>query len=233
MLKEIHEQPDSLRNAMRGRVNAERQPLDAGRPGRAERELPNASRMLLFGCGTAWHAALIGDYLFEELASLPTDVEYASELRYRNPIVEHGTVAIADQPVRRNGRYAGGAARGRTKGALALGVVNVVGSTIARETDAGVYLHGGPEIGVASTKAFTAQVAVLAMMATHLGRRRHLSEERHQASAARTGADSRQGRADAASSTSRFGNSPRDSATATTGCSSAAASIIRSRWKAL
>jgi glucosamine--fructose-6-phosphate aminotransferase (isomerizing) len=178
MLKEIFEQPETLRNTMRGRVNRQTGEVTLGGLKVCERELPRARRALLFGCGTAWHAALVGEYLFEELARLPTAVDYASELRYRNPIIEEGTLAIA---VSQSGETADTLAALRevkTKGALALGVVNGVGSSIARETEAGVYLHVGPEIGVASTKAFTAQVTVLAMLALYLGRRRHLSTER-------------------------------------------------------
>jgi glucosamine--fructose-6-phosphate aminotransferase (isomerizing) len=139
------------------------------------RELTRARRFIITGCGTAWHAALVGEYLFEELVRTPTETEYASEFRYRNPIIDDGTVVIA---VSQSGETADTLAalqEAKQRGALTLGVVNVVGSSIARETDAGVYLHVGPEIGVASTKAFTAQVAVLAMMACYLGRRKHLS----------------------------------------------------------
>jgi glucosamine--fructose-6-phosphate aminotransferase (isomerizing) len=178
MLKEIFEQPETLRNAMRGRVNLQTSEILLGGVKRCERELARCKRVLLFGCGTAWHAALVGEYLFEELARTPTDVDYASELRYRNPIIEEGTLAIA---VSQSGETADTLAAVRevkTKGATVLGVVNGVGSSIARETESGIYLHVGPEIGVASTKAFTAQVAVLAMLALYLGRRRHLSPER-------------------------------------------------------
>lgn len=178
MLKEIFEQPETLRNAMRGRLNLQTNEIVLGGVKRCERELPRCKRVLLFGCGTAWHAALVGEYLFEELARIPTDVDYASELRYRNPIIEEGTLAIA---VSQSGETADTLAAVRevkTKGAMVLGVVNGVGSSIARETESGIYLHVGPEIGVASTKAFTAQVAVLAMLALYLGRRRHLSSER-------------------------------------------------------
>ncbi len=178
MLKEIFEQPESLRNCMRGRIDLRGGEVVLGGLSGCQRDLPRCRRVLLFGCGTAWHAALIGEYLFEDLARIPTEVEYASELRYRNPIIEEGTLAIA---VSQSGETADTLAalqEVRTKGALTLGVVNVVGSSIARETDAGIYLHVGPEIGVASTKAFTAQVTVLAMMATYLGRRRHLSSDR-------------------------------------------------------
>lgn len=178
MLKEIFEQPETLRTAMRGRVSLQSGEITLGGLKSCERELARARRALLFGCGTAWHAALVGEYLFEELARMPTVVDYASELRYRNPIIEEGTLAVA---VSQSGETADTLAALRevkTKGATVLGVVNGVGSSIARETEAGVYLHAGPEIGVASTKAFTAQVAVLTMMALYLGRRRHLSTDR-------------------------------------------------------
>ena len=178
MLKEIHEQPESLRNAMRGRIDLQTGEVTLGGLENINRELARFQRVVLTACGTAWHAGLIGEYLFEELARVPTDVEYASELRYRNPIIEEGTLAIM---ISQSGETADTLAALREvkmKGATAFGVVNTVGSTIARETDAGVYLHVGPEIGVASTKAFTAQLAVLAMIATDMGRRRHLSPER-------------------------------------------------------
>jgi glutamine---fructose-6-phosphate transaminase (isomerizing) len=178
MHKEIHEQPESLRNAMSGRINLDDGQIHLGGLSSLDRDLPHVHRILLTGCGTAWHAGLIGEYLFEELARIPTDVEYASELRYRNPIVEEGTIAIALSQSGETADTLAALREVRMKGATGLGVVNVVGSTIARETDAGVYLHVGAEIGVASTKAFTAQVAVLAMIATSLGRRRDLSSER-------------------------------------------------------
>ena len=178
MLKEIYEQPESLQNAMRGRINLQTGEVTLGGLANISRELARFQKVLLTACGTAWHAGLVAEYLFEELARVPTDVEYASELRYRNPIVEDGTMAIV---ISQSGETADTLAALREvkmKGATAFGVVNTVGSTIARETDAGVYLHAGPEIGVASTKAFTSQVAVLAMIATDMGRRRHLSPER-------------------------------------------------------
>ena len=178
MLKEIYEQPESLQNAMRGRINLQTGEVTLGGLANISRELARFQKVLLTACGTAWHAGLVAEYLFEELARVPTDVEYASELRYRNPIVEDGTMAIV---ISQSGETADTLAALREvkmKGATAFGVVNTIGSTIARETDAGVYLHAGPEIGVASTKAFTSQVAVLAMIATDMGRRRHLSPER-------------------------------------------------------
>src|SRR5690606_20247774 len=135
-----------------------------GGVGDLARELVKARRLILMAQGTALHAAMIGEYLFEEFAKIPAECEYASEFRYRNPIIEDGTVAIA---VSQSGETADTRAalhEARDRGALTLGVVNVVGSTIARETDAGVYLRVGPEVGVASTKAFTGQVAVLTML---------------------------------------------------------------------
>jgi glutamine---fructose-6-phosphate transaminase (isomerizing) len=175
MLKEICEQPESLRNCMRGRIRLDEGSVHLGGLLNCTRELTRAKRFILAGCGTAWHAALVGEYLFEELVRVPVEVEYASEFRYRNPIVDDGTVVIF---VSQSGETADTIAalnEAKQRGALTLGVVNVVGSTIARETDAGVYLHVGPEIGVASTKAFTGQVTVLALMACYLGRRKHMS----------------------------------------------------------
>ena len=178
MLKEIYEQPEGLRNVMRGRLDGRSECVRLGGLDNCAAELSRCRRLLLAANGTAWHAALIGEYLFEELARVPTEVEYASELCYRNPIVEAGTLAIVISQSGETFDTLAALRELRTKGAMVLGIVNVVGSTIARETDAGVYLHVGPEIGVASTKAFTAQIAVLAMMATDLGRQRHLSSER-------------------------------------------------------
>jgi glucosamine--fructose-6-phosphate aminotransferase (isomerizing) len=176
MHKEIHEQPEALRNVLRGRINTNRGTVTLGGLTGLERELALSKKCLIFGCGTAWHAGLVGEYLFENLAGLPTEVDYASELRYRNPIVEEGTIAVA---VSQSGETADTLAalqEVHSKGALSLGVVNTVGSSIARETDAGVFLHVGPEIGVASTKAFMAQVSVLTLMAMSVGRRKRLSD---------------------------------------------------------
>jgi len=175
MQKEIFEQPDSLENCLRGRLDLNEGAVRLGGLVDCTRELTRAKRIVMTGCGTAWHAALVGEYLFEELVRIPTETEYASEFRYRNPIVDDGTVVIA---VSQSGETADTLAalrEAKQRGALTLGVVNVVGSTIARESDEGVFLHVGPEIGVASTKAFTGQVAVLAMIACYLGRRKHLS----------------------------------------------------------
>ncbi len=178
MLKEIHEQPEGLRNCMRGRLDLRSGGVHLGGLQSMEGELANCGRLVLTGCGTAWHAGLIGEYLLEEWTRIPTEVEYASELRYRNPVVETGTVCVAISQSGETADVLAALSEMRTKGAAAFGVVNAVGSTLARETAAGVYLHVGPEIGVASTKAFTAQIAVLAMIALDIGRRRHLSAER-------------------------------------------------------
>ncbi|KPK86228.1 MAG: glutamine amidotransferase [Phycisphaerae bacterium SM23_33] len=176
MLKEIAEQPEAIRTCISGRLLARENRIQLGGIEQLSRELVKTKRVILTGCGTAWHAGLIGEFLFEDLARIPTEVEYASEFRYRNPIIEDGTVVIAISQSGETADTLAALQEAKRRGALALGVVNVVGSTIARETDAGVYLHVGPEIGVASTKAFTAQVVVLALMSLYLGRRRFMSE---------------------------------------------------------
>ena len=176
MAKEIFEQPTSVENCLRGRLDLKGGHVHLGGIRDSVRELTHAHRIILAGCGTAWHAALVGEYLFEELARIPTETEYASEFRYRNPPIEDGTVMIAISQSGETADTLAALEEAKQRGALCLGVVNVVGSSIARKTDAGVYLHAGPEIGVASTKAFTGQLTVLAMMAAYLGRRRHLSQ---------------------------------------------------------
>ncbi|RIK66292.1 MAG: glutamine--fructose-6-phosphate transaminase (isomerizing) [Planctomycetota bacterium] len=176
MLKEILEQPESLADGMRGRVNVADGRIHLGGLASLARELVQTKRVILTGCGTAWHAGLVGEYLFEDLARIPTEVEYASEFRYRNPVLEPGTVVIAISQSGETADTLAALREARDKGSLVLGVVNVVGSTIARETDAGVYLHVGPEIGVASTKAYLGQVLVLTMIALYMGRRKHLSQ---------------------------------------------------------
>ncbi len=175
MLKEILEQPSAMEDCMRGRVNLADGRIHLGGLTNVARDLVRTKRFIITGCGTAWHAGLVGEYLFEELARIPTEVEYASEFRYRNPIMDDGTVLIAMSQSGETADTLAALREAKEKGALTLGIVNVVGSTIARETDAGVYLHVGPEIGVASTKAYIGQVLVLAMMALYLGRRRSLS----------------------------------------------------------
>ncbi len=177
MLKEIFEQPQSLRNTIRGRLLAEEGTARLGGLNMTEADLRAINRVIITACGTSWHAGLIGEYLIEELARIPVEVEYASEFRYRNPILEKGTVVLA---VSQSGETADTLAamrEARRKGARVLGVCNVVGSTIARESDGGVYIHAGPEIGVASTKAFTSQVAALTLFTLYLGRLGALSAE--------------------------------------------------------
>jgi glucosamine--fructose-6-phosphate aminotransferase (isomerizing) len=176
MEKEIFEQPAAVENCLRGRVDLRTGGVHLGGISQCARELTRAKRFILTGCGTAWHAALVGEYLFEDLARVPTETEYASEFRYRNPIIDDGTIVIAISQSGETADTLAALIEAKQRGALALGVVNVVGSSIARETDAGVYLHVGPEIGVASTKAFLGQVTVLALLAAFLGRRRHLSQ---------------------------------------------------------
>jgi len=176
MLKEIFEQPESIRNCLRGRLNLREMRVQLGGLEPVLRDLVRTRKIILTACGTAWHSALVGEYLFEDLARIPTEVEYASEFRYRNPIIEEGTLVMA---ISQSGETADTLAalhEASDKGAMSLGIVNAVGSTIARDTDAGVYLHAGPEIGVASTKAFTGQIVVETLIALLLGRRRHMSQ---------------------------------------------------------
>jgi glucosamine--fructose-6-phosphate aminotransferase (isomerizing) len=177
MLKEIMEQPESAENAIKGRVDTRDMRIVLGGLEDIARDLAQMKKLIITSCGTAWHAGLVGEYLFEDIAKIPTEVEYASEFRYRNPIIEEQTAVIA---ISQSGETADTLAAVREageKGAMTLGIINVVGSTIARETDAGVYLHAGPEIGVASTKAFTSQLIVEILMALMLGRRRYMSQD--------------------------------------------------------
>lgn len=174
MLKEIFEQPDSVRNTMRGRLNKDEGTAVFGGLNLGPKELRNVNRIVLTACGTSWHSALVGEYLFEELAHIPVEVEYASELRYRNPPMTDDTLVFA---ITQSGETADTLAALREmkrKGHPTLAICNVVGSTIAKEADGGVYLHAGPEIGVASTKAYTSQCVALAMLALYFGRLRHL-----------------------------------------------------------
>ena len=175
MLKEIFEQPASITNSLRGRIVLEEGKAKLGGLEEVERRLREINKIVIVACGTAKHAGLVGEYMFEEYAGVPTEVDYASEFRYRKPVLDNKTLVIA---ISQSGETADTLAAVREvkeKGALTLGIVNVVGSTIARETDAGVYNHIGPEISVASTKAFTSQAAILALMAVMLGRQRQLS----------------------------------------------------------
>jgi len=176
MLKEIFEQPEAIRNCLRGRLDLRDNRIQLGGLDGISRELVKTRKIVISACGTAWHAGLVGEYLFEDLARIPTEVEYASEFRYRNPIIEDGTVFLAISQSGETADTLAALREAKQKGALVLGIVNAVGSTIARETDAGVYIHAGPEIGVASTKAFTCQVVVETMIALALGRRRFMSQ---------------------------------------------------------
>jgi glucosamine--fructose-6-phosphate aminotransferase (isomerizing) len=176
MLKEIFEQPTAVRNCLRGRVDQREGRIVFGGLANHTRELVKAKRYILTGQGTAWHAGLVGDYLMEDNAKVVTECTYASEFRYRNPIVEEDTVLVAISQSGETADTLAALREAKEKGAMALGVVNVVGSTIARETDGGIYLHAGPEIGVASTKAFTCQCVVLTMLSLFLGRRRLMSQ---------------------------------------------------------
>jgi glucosamine--fructose-6-phosphate aminotransferase (isomerizing) len=177
MLKEIFEQPDSVRNAMRGRLNLAEGLARLGGLNMTQEEMRDIRRIIILGCGTSWHAGMIGEYMLEEYARIPVEVEYASEFRYRNPIVDEGTVVLVISQSGETADTLAAMREARRKGARSLGIVNVVGSTIARESDGGVYIHAGPEIGVASTKAFTSQVTVLALLTLALGRQRALSRE--------------------------------------------------------
>jgi glucosamine--fructose-6-phosphate aminotransferase (isomerizing) len=177
MLKEIFEQPESVRNAMRGRLNIEEGLAKLGGLNLTLEEMREIKRLIILACGTSWHAGLIGEYMIEEYARIPVEVEYASEFRYRNPILDEGTMVLVISQSGETIDTLAAMREAQRKGARALGVVNVVGSTIARESDGGVYIHAGPEIGVASTKAFTSQVAVLALLTLTLGRQRALSRE--------------------------------------------------------
>jgi glucosamine--fructose-6-phosphate aminotransferase (isomerizing) len=180
MLKEIFEQPRSILDTFRGRVAADKSSLFLGGLFQIIPRLVDAKRIIIIGCGTSWHAGLVGEYLFEDLARIPVEVEYASEFRYRRPIINPEDVVIA---ISQSGETADTLAAiklAKDAGALVLGICNVVGSSIPRETDGGVYTHAGPEIGVASTKAFTAQVTVLAMMAILVGRKKNtLTDEQY------------------------------------------------------
>ncbi|MFM9006847.1 MAG: glutamine--fructose-6-phosphate transaminase (isomerizing), partial [Flavobacteriales bacterium] len=172
MLKEIHEQPRSIHDSIRGRLNLNHGMLKMSGIDRHEEVWMNANRIIIVACGTSWHAGLVAEYLFEEFARIPTEVEYASEFRYRDPIIQPGDIVIA---ISQSGETADTLAAielAKDKGAFIFGVCNVVGSTISRATHSGAYTHAGPEIGVASTKAFTAQVAVLYLIALSVADKR-------------------------------------------------------------
>ncbi len=170
MLKEINEQPRSVKDSMRGRLNAQSGIVSLGGIVDYEEKMLKARRIIMIACGTSWHAGLVGEYLFEDIARIPVEVEYASEFRYRNPIIDEYDVVIAISQSGETADTLAAIEMARSKGATILGICNVVGSSIARATDAGTYTHAGPEIGVASTKAFTAQVTVLTLMALRLAK---------------------------------------------------------------
>ena len=172
MLKEIYEQPQSIRASMLGRLNPNTGKIRLGGIEEFESKFLNASRIIFVACGTSWHSALVGEYMIEDLARIPVEVEYASEFRYRNPIINENDIVIA---ISQSGETADTLAAlelAKKKGATIYGICNVVGSSIARATDAGSYTHAGPEIGVASTKAFTAQITILALMALTLANKK-------------------------------------------------------------
>jgi glutamine---fructose-6-phosphate transaminase (isomerizing) len=175
MLKEIHEQPESLKNAMRGRLSEDDATAMFGGLNLTPQQLGGVDRIILMACGTSWHAALLGEYLIEQFARIPVEVEYASELRYRNPPVEPGTLVFAISQSGETADTLGALKEMKRKGHRTLAICNVVGSSIAQEADGGIYLHAGPEIGVASTKAYTSQCMVLTLLALYFGRMRHLS----------------------------------------------------------
>ncbi len=175
MLKEICEQPESIRNTLRGRLLEEEGTARLSGLNLKDEDLARITRVVITACGTSWHAGLVGEYMLEEMARLPVEVEYASEFRYRSPIVDDRTLVIVISQSGETADTLAALREAKRRGARTLGIVNVVGSSIAREVDGGVYLHAGPEIGVASTKAFTSQIAALALFTLRLGRLRNLS----------------------------------------------------------
>ncbi len=175
MLKEIYEQPSSLRDVMRGRLLEEDGISRLGGLGGREDTLDRVRRIVITACGTSWHAGLIGEYMLEEMTGIPVKVEYASEFRYKNPVVDSETLVLAISQSGETADTLAALKEAKRRGAMTMGIVNTVGSSIARFTDFGVYLHAGPEIGVASTKAFTSQIVALALFTLFMGRRRQLS----------------------------------------------------------
>ncbi len=176
MLKEIHEQPETIRNAMRGRLMADDAEVVLGGLRDVRDRLINARRVILVACGTSWHAGLVGEYMLEEIAKIPAEVEYASEFRYRHPVIKPDDVVLCISQSGETADTLAALREAKAKGATVLGIVNVVGSSIARESDGGVYIHAGPEIGVASTKAFTSQLTVLSLITVMLARARGMSK---------------------------------------------------------
>jgi glucosamine--fructose-6-phosphate aminotransferase (isomerizing) len=181
MLKEIYEQPETIRNAFRGRAIVETGTIRLDGLRLSEDELNGIQRVIFIACGTSWHAGLIGEYLIEEYARIPVEVEYASEFRYRKPILKQGDLVIVISQSGETADTLAALREAKSKGIKVLGITNVVGSTIARESDGGIYIHAGPEIGVASTKAFTSQVTVLIQLTLMLARRKDMYAEEAQA----------------------------------------------------
>jgi len=169
MLKEIHEQPRAIHDTFRGRVLPDHSGIMLGGLHNVLETISKSEKIIIVACGTSWHAGLLGEYIFEEYTRIPVEVEYASEFRYRDPIIKKGDIVIAISQSGETADTLAAVKLAKERGAIVLGICNVVGSSIPRETDAGVYTHAGPEIGVASTKAFTTQVMVLAMMAFEIG----------------------------------------------------------------
>ncbi|MFW5959708.1 MAG: glutamine--fructose-6-phosphate transaminase (isomerizing) [Chitinivibrionales bacterium] len=178
MLKEIFEQPESIANSMRGRLIKEEGVSHLGGLNLVQSELRRIKRIIILACGTSWHAGITGEYMIEDLAGIPVEVEYASEFRYRNPIIGPDTIIIAISQSGETADTLAAVKEASRRGATVLGICNVVGSSIARTTHGGVYLHAGPEIGVASTKAFTSQITVLALLTLSLGRMRRISHSK-------------------------------------------------------
>jgi glutamine---fructose-6-phosphate transaminase (isomerizing) len=231
MLKEICEQPQSLADTMRGRLNHEDATAVFGGLNLTPQQLRGIDRILLTACGTSWHAALVGEYLIEEMARLPVEVEYASELRYRNPPMDRRTLVFA---ITQSGETADTLAAMREmkrKGHPTLAVCNVVGSTAAQESDGGIYLHAGPEIGVASTKAYTSQCLVMALLGLYFGRMQHLSYDagRRYIDGFRRLPELVEKALECQSEAQRIAEKY---AIARTSCTSAASTISRTRWKA-
>jgi glutamine---fructose-6-phosphate transaminase (isomerizing) len=177
MLKEIHEQSESIENALRGRLLEEEGNVRLGGLDNVVDKIEHAPRLIFAACGTSWHAALIGEYMLEQYAQIPVEVEYASEFRYRNPILKKDDVVVLISQSGETADTLAALREAKAKGATAIGICNVVGSSIARESDGGVYIHAGPEIGVASTKAFTSQLTVLALLTILLARRKGMTQE--------------------------------------------------------
>ncbi len=176
MLKEIHEQPQTFEDAFRGRLLANEGNVKLGGLRPVADKLRNARRVIITACGTSWHSASVAEYMLENLCRIPVEVEYASEFRYRNPVIYPDDIVFAISQSGETADTLAAIKEAKQKGATAIGIVNVVGSSIARETDAGIYIHAGPEIGVASTKAFTSQLAVFSLLALYMGRMRDLSQ---------------------------------------------------------